>query len=343
MNESKKTIVITSINAPNEAFREIVRVSNGGKPGGWDVLVIGDTKTPTDWKLDGAVYMSVDAQRAMSGNLAALCPVKHYARKNLGYLKAMQNGSGMIAETDDDNLPYDGWLAKVSRTVTARAVKNNGWENVYRHYTKERIWPRGLPLEQLHASFEADASLEAPAQHDCPIQQFLANDNPDVDAVYRLVLATPVKFKGLNSDYVVLNEGTYCPFNSQNTVWWPDAYELMYLPAFVSFRMTDIWRSFVAQVCLFRMGKPLLFGPATMYQVRNEHNLLRDFADEVPGYLNNQKIMDTLNALDLKRGAGHAGDNLHKCYEALVVKGIVPKEEMPLVEAWLTDVRAAKG
>ena len=36
------------------------------------------------------------------------------------------------------------------------------------------------------------------------------------------------------------------------------------------------------------------------------------------------------------------GDNLHRCYEALVGAGIIPCREMPLVEAWLLDFHAGR-
>ncbi|MHC4265647.1 MAG: STELLO glycosyltransferase family protein, partial [Planctomycetota bacterium] len=68
-----------------------------------------------------------------------------------------------------------------------------------------------------------------------------ADDNPDVDAVYRLTQRLPLTFR--KDRRLALGNGSKCPFNSQNTTWFPDAYPLLYLPAYCSFRMTDIWRS----------------------------------------------------------------------------------------------------
>ena len=78
---------------------------------------------------------------------------------------------------------------------------------------------------------------------------------------------------------VWLGPETWCPFNSQSTWWFPVAYPLMYLPSRVSFRMTDIWRGFVAQRCLWELGKGIVFHAAEVVQRRNPHALLRDFAD----------------------------------------------------------------
>ena len=121
------------------------------------------------------------------------------------------------------------------------------------------------------------------ADTSCPIQQGLVDGDPDVDAVYRLVLDLPFRFERGAS--VALGTGAWCPFNSQNTSWWPDAYALMYLPAYCSFRMTDIWRSFVAQRIAWENGWSVLFREATVRQRRNPHDLMRDFRDEVPGYV----------------------------------------------------------
>jgi hypothetical protein len=79
-------------------------------------------------------------------------------------------------------------------------------------------------------------------------------------------------------------------------------------------------------------------------QRRNVHDLMKDFQDEVPGYLGNRKICRVLEDLSLARGPEAAGQNLVRCYEALVAQGIFPKKELPLVRAWLSDLKqAAKG
>ena len=52
---------------------------------------------------------------------------------------------------------------------------------------------------------------------DCPVQQYLADDDPDVDAIYRLLYKDPVRFE--QCEPIVLQPGTGCPFNSQNTAF----------------------------------------------------------------------------------------------------------------------------
>jgi hypothetical protein len=212
-----------------------------------------------------------------------------------------------------------------------------GWANLYRYFTDALIWPRGLPLDVVNASLPAFETLRT-IEVDCPIQQGLADANPDVDAIYRLLLPLPQDFRA--DRRVALAPGAWCPFNSQNTTWWPEAFPLLYLPAYCSFRMTDIWRSFVAQRIAAANGWHILFHEATVWQDRNEHNLMRDFADETVGYLNNSRIQAALVELVLASGARRIPDHMRRCYTALVDLGVVGAEELPLLDTWLADMAA---
>lgn len=307
--------------------------AEGARKRGANFLVIGDIKSPTNFQLDHADYYSVDRQAEAFPEFAKLCPRQHYARKNLGYLIAMQQGADVIIDTDDDNLPYDSFWVDRKLKQKARKSETAGWLNVYKLYTKAKIWPRGLPLDEVLSPAPNLAELPL-AEFDCPIQQGLANENPDVDAIYRLILPLPQRFD--EAEPVALTPGAWCPFNSQNTTWFRQAFPLLYLPAYCSFRMTDIWRSFVAQRISAVYGWPILFHKATVWQERNEHNLMRDFEEEIPGYLNNNSIRATLESLELKPGTDAIYDNLKKCYEALIENGWVGAAEMKLLEAWIS-------
>jgi hypothetical protein len=102
--------------------------------------------------------------------------------------------------------------------------------------------------------------------------------------------------------------------------------------------MTDIWRSFIAQRIAWENGWAVLFKGPDVYQERNEHNLMRDFADEVPGYLNNRNIATRLAALKLEAGVENIGDNLIRCYQEVVRLNLIPDKELPLVKAWVQDL-----
>ena len=105
------------------------------------------------------------------------------------------------------------------------------------------------------------------------IWQGLADLDPDVDAIYRLTSNKEVTFD--KGDPIVLGKETWCPFNSQNTLFAsPQFFPLLYLPAFVTFRFTDILRGYVAQPILQAAGYRLGFTEATVYQDRNALTIL---------------------------------------------------------------------
>ncbi|HYJ46295.1 MAG TPA: STELLO glycosyltransferase family protein [Pyrinomonadaceae bacterium] len=330
--KEKTALVVTSIASPNAVLRAL---AHGSIEHGLDFIVIGDEASPKEFGLEGCRFFGLTEQRTLAFSFARACPTRHYARKNIGYLLAMREGASVIVETDDDNFPVEGFWDKRVRRQLVPVARGSGWVNVYRYFTDANIWPRGLPLDHIQTvipPFESLASEEV----DCPVQQGLADENPDVDAIYRLALPLPQLFR--KEGRVALGQGAWSPFNSQNTTWWDEAFPLLYLPAYCSFRMTDIWRSFVVQRIAWANDWAILYHEPTVRQERNEHNLMRDFKDEVPGYLNNSQIGEALGRLSLAAGRDKLCDNLRICYEELVRMELVGQEELGLLEAWVADI-----
>jgi hypothetical protein len=324
--------VVTTIQEPTPSMVELARRLHDVP-----LIAVGDKKGPRAFELAGARLVSLDEQRQLGFATARLLPEGHYARKNLGYLLAMQAGAGHIYETDDDNAPLPEWRDRDAVVDCVTASCGRSWLNVYRAYSRRLVWPRGLPLDEVRVA--SALTLAVPAAQRAPIQQGLANGSPDVDAVWRLILDENIVFDAGPS--LALPRGVWCPFNSQSTWWWPEAFPLMYLPSHCSFRMTDIWRSFVAQRCLWELGFALVFHSAEVVQERNLHRLMRDFADEISGYLNNREIAEALEKLELQPGADALSANIERCYQLLVERSWVGKDELPLVRAWLEDCRKA--
>lgn len=329
---SRKYLVITSI--ANSSHPVLQQYAAESVLHHTPMIVIGDLKSPVSFHLPDCDFYSVERQRALSLELAQLLPCNHYARKNVGYLVAMLNGAESIIETDDDNLPFAEFWSERSRMVNAHHLVDCGWLNVYRYFSKLHIWPRGFALEHIQDTVPV---LPDKGLVDCPIQQGLASQNPDVDALYRLTLPLPVEFD--QGDSLALGKGSFCPFNSQNTTWFKDAFPLLYLPSFCSFRMTDIWRSFIAQRIAWECEWNILFHQSTVWQERNDHSLINDFKDEIPGYLHNNTIFFELQKLKLKNGKDHIPENLLTCYQKFIDLGLIDSAEMALLKAWLEDLR----
>lgn len=330
--------VITTIQNPTPSVCRLVgKLSEiGGK-----LIVAGDSKGPQVYDAAGSEpwpveFLSLGDQETSEFALAEKLPVNHYARKNLAYLKAIADGATCIYETDDDNTPNARWMPRSEVVEVTRSLPEGGprWVNVYGYFTDALIWPRGLPLDQIRAEIPvADAEKR---QVRSPVQQGLADGSPDVDAIWRLVMDRDFHFNP--SPSIHLGAGNWCPFNTQSTWWWPLAYPLLYVPSFCTFRMCDIWKSFVAQRCLWVMGLGVIYHAAEVDQDRNPHHLMRDFCDEIPGYESNRRIAEILEALDLAPGPESVSSNLRLCYQALIEAGFLPEKEMLLVEAWLSDL-----
>jgi len=234
----KNYIVITTINYPTEAVISFSQMND------YQLIVVGDKKTPTDWCLDNVDYMSVIEQENMDFELSKVLPYNHYCRKMLGYLKSIQNGADYIVDTDDDNIPKQNWEFPQFDYQYDCIIGDLGFVNIYQLYTKQNIWPRGLPLNLIKTHFELEKYLSL---KDCQvgIWQGLADEDPDVDAIYRLTRSKLCYFD--EREPVVLGKGTVSPFNTQNTLIRKDLFALMYLPTYVTFRFTDILRGLIAQ------------------------------------------------------------------------------------------------
>ena len=162
---------------------------------------------------------------------------------------------------------------------------------------------------------------------------------PMSTGIYRLTVSSEVRFS--DGDPVVLAPGTLCPFNSQNTIFSQRVFPLLYLPATVTFRSTDIVRAYVAQPILWASGLRLGFTGPNVTQDRNEHDFLRDFESELPLYLRTEEIVEAVReSVEPERSIE---DNLRSAYSALVSRDLVGAEELTLLEAWLEDLATTEA
>ncbi len=322
-----KHIVITSIFPPTKAVEEFSRLQD------YSLTVAGDLKSPSEWECPGAEFLSVDRQSELGFSLEPLLPHNHYCRKLVGYLHAVRQGASVIVDTDDDNLPYPDW-GFPPFDGEYRHIEDSGYVNIYRRYSAANIWPRGFPLRLVTASYGMTISESEARPVRVGVWQGLADDDPDVDAVYRLTDDTPCTFA--RQGPIVLPEGTVTPFNSQNTAFRREAFPLLYLPSTVTFRFTDILRGLIAQPILWAAGLRLGFLDATVRQERNLHDYLADFRSEVPMYLEGEASFEL--AVEKVRGDASIADNLYNVYSGLCEREVVGRDEMPRLEAWLADL-----
>lgn len=316
----------TTINTDASALRENLSAWTG------KAYVAFDRKTQGKDELDAEVLRFTDAPRS---ELERLCPWDSYARKNIAFIAAARDGADFIFETDDDNaltVPADvlGEACDCFASELDSVVPNDIVNLFASFYAGEgrNIWARGFPVQRIESELTADVARR-PATPG--VVQFLVDGNPDVDAIFRLVCGAELNME-VQSDMLPLSLfGAYHPFNSQATLWPREMFTLMYLPSSCPFRMTDIWRGYIAQRIFYELGRSVVFEAPVVRQERNEHVIHADFFNELPGYEQSSTIIDTLRAHSL---SGCISEMLASCYRRLHEVGIFDRKELVLVDAW---------
>lgn len=313
----KNFIVITSINHPTKAVLDFAQIP------GWHVVVVGDKKTPTNFWGEGIIYLSCKYQEKQPFKL----PWNNYVRKMLGYLYAIENGAEYIYDTDDDNFPYENW--GFPDTSENDCLVGKGFTNVYKMFSNRNIWPRGFPLNHIN-----DRPVENVIRSRKPVGvwQGLADNDPDVDAIYRMTTSEDGCIFSKRPP-LVLDEGLVCPFNSQNTLFRKELFPLLYLPVTVNQRFADILRGYVAQPIMWKAGYLLGFTEATVTQLRNEHDLMTDFIDEIPCYTQSEMAFNVVN--DAVSSTNDIEENILSAYHALIKAGVVKGKETQYLCEWL--------
>lgn len=321
-----KYIIITSIFQPTEAIKKFANL------GDWKVIVVGDKKTDSNWSYPGVVYLSPEYQEKIASAFSGLLPWNSYSRKNIGYLYAISQGATVIYESDDDNIPLNNWVNNPRFTLDAELLSEISFVNIYSYFTEKKVWPRGIPL---HCVLDKKLPKVLSKKNlKIGVWQFLADEDPDVDAIYRLTNNTPIYFNW--REPLILEKGTCCPFNSQNTYFHKEVFPLLYLPSTVTFRFTDILRGLIAQPILWAAGYHLGFAGATVLQKRNPHDYMKDFESEIPCYLHAEKVVEISKQIVLNTNS--IVENLELVYTALVDEEIVLEDELKILRCWLNLV-----
>lgn len=283
------SIVITTINPPTEQIHKWHKLSQSL---GYNLIIIGDQKTP-DWGSEFKdSFYSFDRQNSLPFKyIKSSVPANHYARKNVGYLMAIDMfNADIIYETDDDNEPMDNWHIEEFDDVElpAYSIKHDIGRTEFFNTLKTRdriIWPRGFPLQRVKD--EIDNIQKEPVQKvKIGVWQNMVFGEPDVDAIYRMV-GEPLNGcieKSCAPVYeppYALKKWLYAPFNSQNTTWRKEMFGFLPLPSNVPSRACDIVRSYAAQRLMWNKGFCLGIGEPTVYQKRNKHDAFKDLKEEV--------------------------------------------------------------
>lgn len=326
-NAHDKWIVVTTINYPSKALKKLATLP------GWRLVVIGDRKTPNDWYLENCDFLSIERQQALDYEIIKFLPENHYCRKNIGYLYAISQGAQIIYETDDDNELIENYIfiPDAHELVELNAIKTHS-VNVFAYFGQPSVWPRGFPLD--HIAHGSNYQIKNECHERWGIIQGLVNKDPDVDAIFRLTQYKDVYFD--QKAPCIIPAKVFCPFNTQNTLFSYEAFWGLLIPTTTSFRVCDIWRSYIVQRLLWDLDLRLCFTSPTAIQERNQHNLFKDFCDEQDLYLKAGNLIQCL--LDWEGEVLEFKERIKNVTHKLVEAQYLQKEELAVLQAWINDL-----
>ena len=167
--------------------------------------------------------------------------------------------------------------------------------NAFNHHpimgaSVEGSWARGFPTDLIQnettqgiAAYQTDLPISGQAngvKREVGVIQYLADNNPDIDALHRMSKPLPITFPLDGASAVLVPTHAYSPYNAQATIHTRNAMFAMLLPSTVPGRVSDIWRGYFAQCIFADTGLSLVFAPPKVVQVRNDHDYLGDFEAE---------------------------------------------------------------
>jgi hypothetical protein len=321
-----KCVIITTINKPTETIFKHINNTE------YDVIIVGDNKTPDDYKNLDCIYLDIPSQKKLFPELSELLPYNHYCRKNLGYLYAVKKGYKIIYETDDDNIPYDNFDSILQyNNVQMITEQNNVWINIFKYFTNNaHIWPRGFPLSLLKNN--PDYLVQDIDKTPSIINGLVEND-PDVDALFRIICNHQDSVQWNKNRCILIDNKNVCVFNTQNTFWLnPELFICLLIPCSVSFRYCDILRGIISNIILKKTNNYMMYSSPNVIQNRNEHNLISDFKSEYEMYIHNENILkfienDIGNISSVK-------ELLLLIYNNLLVNNVITQKDVEILHKW---------
>ncbi|XP_059311611.1 probable glycosyltransferase STELLO1 [Lycium ferocissimum] len=343
---SEQWIVVSVSDYPSSSLQSLVRLK------GWQVLAIGNSRTPKDWNLKGAIYLSLEQQASLGFRVVDFLPYDSYVRKSVGYLFAIQHGAKRIYDADDRgeviggdlgkhfDLELDGATAKQQRILQySLEIENRTVVNPYIHFGQRSVWPRGLPLESVgfvnHEEFYTEVS--GGRQY---IQQGISNGLPDVDSVFYSTRKVGSEALDVTFDEhapkVALPQSLMVPINSFNTLFHYNAFWSLMLPVSVSTMASDVLRGYWAQRLLWDIGGFVAVYPPTVH--RDDKVEAYHFSEEKDLHVNVGRLIRFL--VSWRSEKQRLFEKILELSHSMSLEGFWSENDVKFTAAWLQDLAA---
>lgn len=333
----KTAIVIPSINAAPPALVRLREIAPYAL-----IIVVGDRKSPPAQRefcagID-ARYLGVEEQESLPYTCKDHIAWNSIMRRNLGLLEAIRAGADLLISIDDDNAPdNDYWLLDFevvfSRAYHCTTIESDtGWFNLG-DYASSPFYYRGFPYSKRGRAADYSAGEWV---RGVGIANGLVYGDPDINATERIEKAPRVaRYSYPASDGIAIDpRNTWSPINTQNTAYRWECMPLAFVLPGVG-RYDDIWASYIAQAAMVG-AYSVHFGPPTVTQERNTHNIYRDLQNELMGMEHSEAFCECLQQVETT--PGDIVGNLDRIAAHLRRTWALPFPH-EFLAAWINDVR----
>ncbi|VFQ72210.1 unnamed protein product [Cuscuta campestris] len=343
---SEKWIVVSVSHYPSGSLEKLARIK------GWQVVAVGNSKTPKDWSLKGTVYLSLEMQAELGFRVVDFLPYDSYVRKTVGYLFAIQHGAKKIFDVDDRTDVVDNDIGKhfdvelfgegARQEVILQYSHENPNRTVvnpYIHFGQRSVWPRGLPLENVGEIGDEEFYTEVFGGRQF-IQQGISNGLPDVDSIFYFTRKSKLEPFDIRFDdhapKVALPQGIMVPVNSFNTIFHSSAFWGLMLPVSVSSMASDVLRGYMAQRILWEIGGYVVVYPPTIY--RHDRVEAYPFSEEKDLHVNVGKLIKFL--VSWRSNKNGLFEKILELSYAMAEEGFWAERDLEFTAAWLQDLCA---
>ncbi|KAL3864734.1 hypothetical protein ACJMK2_006391 [Sinanodonta woodiana] len=335
----KRWAVVYAMSYPTNAVRQIALDNN------WCIVIVADIDsismdaylTALGIRGRRIVFLNVDDQDILFSDLTAAIPLRHIGRKNVGYLFAMQNGAELIWDFDYNNQGIlDINISNTRNTIDVlqRCSGKHKLFNPYPYFSVNEtcIWPRGFPLEFVRdTSTSPELCKGNISVESVGVFQSIAKTELDVDATFRLTREYPVMFETAQTfPFILIPRHSYCPFSERATLWTKQAFLYMALPTGVNSRVSDIWRSYIAQLFFHQKDINLVFSPPIIEQTSRDETILEDLQAEMDIYKKSNSLIDFLQTFTF-----YHNTTLENLYEDLYSRHFITLNDVYFIRKWV--------
>ncbi|XP_047330348.1 probable glycosyltransferase STELLO1 [Impatiens glandulifera] len=345
---SENWIVVSVSNHPTDSLRNLLKIK------GWQVLAIGNSKTPPDWNLKGTIFLSLEQQVKLGYRVIDYLPYDSYVRKSVGYLFAIQHGAIKIFDADDRGDVIDNDIGKhfdvelIGKDARQDVILQYSHENPnrtvvnpYIHFGQRSVWPRGLPLENVGEISREEYYTEVLGGKQY-IQQGTSNGLPDVDSVFYFTRKSGLEPFDIRFDdhapKVALPQGIMVPVNSFNTLYHSSAFWGLMLPVSVSTMASDILRGYFGQRLLWEVGGFVVVYPPTVH--RHDRIEGYPFSEEKDLHVNVGRLIKFL--LEWRSKELRLFEKILELSYAMAEEGFWTDKDVKFTAAWLQDLLAVR-